>query len=29
MESVVKSSIKSVEEYRHNIKLLKYYLKKE
>lgn len=29
MENVMKSSLKSIEEYRHNIKLLKYHLKKE
>jgi len=26
---VIKKSGKTIEEYRHNIKLLKYYLKKE
>ena len=29
MENVGKKSSKSIEEYRHNIKLLKYHLKKE
>lgn len=29
MENVGKKSTKSIEEYRHNIKLLKYHLKKE
>ena len=29
MERVVRTSTKSIEEYRHSIKLLKYHLKKE
>lgn len=29
MESLVKQSAKTIEEYRHNIKLLKYHLKRE
>jgi hypothetical protein len=29
MENVVKQTTKTIEEYRHNIKLLKYHLKKE
>jgi hypothetical protein len=29
MENIAKKTAKSIEEYRHNIKLLKYHLKKE
>lgn len=29
MENVAKKATKTIDDYRHNIKLLKYYLKKE